>query len=99
MFQQINEGVVIKVKVIPKASRSELVGWENDELKIRVAAVPDKGQANIELIRFLAEFLGIGKSYLTMIQGAASRHKRVCISGLGMDKIAEKIAVGLSNES
>ena len=61
MFQQINEGIVIKVKVIPKASRSEIAGWENEELKIRLAAVPDKGQANAELIRFLAEWLGIGK--------------------------------------
>lgn len=92
MFQQINEGIIVKVKVIPKASRSEIAGWENDELKIRLAAVPDKGQANAELIRFLAEFLGIGKSYVQLISGTTSRHKRVCISGIDLAQLEQKLA-------
>lgn len=91
MFQQINDGIVIKVKVVPKASRSEIAGWENEELKIRLAAVPDKGQANAELIRFLAEWLGISKSFVRLAAGAASRHKRVCISGLDPNELKKRL--------
>ncbi|MBA2369808.1 MAG: DUF167 domain-containing protein [Candidatus Protochlamydia sp.] len=44
---------VLKIKVISKAACTEIVGWVNGELKIRLAAVPAKGEANAELVRFL----------------------------------------------
>lgn len=80
MFQQINEGFVIKIKVIPKSSRSEIVGWEGDELKIRLAAIPEKGEANIELIAFLAALFHVAKSQVKLIRGATSRHKQIVVS-------------------
>jgi hypothetical protein len=91
MFQQINEGIVIKIKVIPKASRTEFVGWEGDELKIRLKAVPEKGLANDELIRFLATFFQISKSNVVLLKGAASRHKKLIISGLELKKAEEYV--------
>lgn len=72
----------IKVKVIPKASRSEIVGWEGDALKIRLKAVPEKGEANEELIRFLSRELKIAKSLITIVRGHTSREKTV---HLGID--------------
>jgi uncharacterized protein (TIGR00251 family) len=91
MFQQTNQGICFKVKVIPKASRSEVVNWENDELKIRLAAVPEKGEANRELLRYLANILGIAKSNLQLVQGETSRHKRVCVTGLTLEEMQIKI--------
>lgn len=91
MFQQTNQRICFSVKVIPKASRSELVGWENDELKVRLAAVPAKGEANTELIRYLADVLAIGKSKVQLIQGDTSRHKRVCILEMALNEIQTKI--------
>jgi uncharacterized protein (TIGR00251 family) len=91
MFQQTNEGICFKVKVVPKASCHEIVGWESEELKIRLAAVPEKGEANGELIRFLAHQLGIGKSKVRLVQGETSRHKRICVSGLSVEQIQEKL--------
>lgn len=91
MFQQINDGIVVKVKVIPKASRSAIVGWENDELKIRLAAVPEKGAANTELIRFLAALLGIAKSNIRLIQGETARHKRLCILGVTLETLTKTL--------
>jgi uncharacterized protein (TIGR00251 family) len=87
MFQQTNQGVCFRVKVIPKASRSEVVEWENEELKIRLAAVPEKGKANIELIRYLSEVLKLGKSKIQLIQGETSRHKRVCVNGMTLEEV------------
>lgn len=82
MWKATPEGVVIPVKVIPKASRNEILGWENGELKIRVAAQPDKGCANEELLAFLAKELRIAKSRIKLLSGATSRHKRICLVGL-----------------
>lgn len=44
MWKITPEGIVIPVKVIPKARRNAILGWENGELKIRVAAYPEKGK-------------------------------------------------------
>ena len=99
MFQQTNEGICFRVKVIPKASRSELVEWENDELKIRLAAVPEKGEANTELMRYLADVLGIGKSKVQLVQGETSRHKRICVIEMTLNEIETKIQNCLRDSS
>lgn len=90
MFQQTNDGISFKVKVIPKSSRSQMVGWENEELKIRLAAVPEKGEANVELLKYLAAFLGVGKSKVRLLYGETSRHKCVCVTGLSLAQVQEK---------
>ena len=47
------------LKVIPRARKTELVGTMSDgALKIRVAAVPEDGKANVELCRYLGEVYG-----------------------------------------
>lgn len=96
MFQQTNQGICFKIKVIPKASRSECVEWQNDELKIRLAAVPNKGEANTELICYLADLFGIGKSNIQLVQGETSRHKRVCMNGITLEEIQSKVQDCLS---
>ncbi len=45
----------ISVKVIPKASKNEIVGWEEDILKVRLTVVPEKGKANEALIALLSK--------------------------------------------
>jgi len=72
--------IEIVVKVIPKASSNEIVGWENDCLKIRLKAVPDKGKANQELIRFLADICNVRQSDITILSGLTSRLKRIRIT-------------------
>lgn len=73
------EGTIILVKVIPNASKNEIVGWESGELKVRITAVPDKGKANDMLISFLAKCWGIKRSQITILQGQTSRHKKLLI--------------------
>jgi uncharacterized protein (TIGR00251 family) len=90
MWKETPEGVMIPIKVVPKASRSEIVGWENEELKVRLAAVPEKGEANEELLRFLAKFFGVPKGAVKLIKGETSRHKTVKIEA-ELNKIQEKL--------
>lgn len=92
MWKETPEGIILSVKVIPNAHRSEIVGIENDELKIRLAAIPDKGKANDELIRFLAKIFNVSKSQVTLIHGATSRHKKICITRIGIEQFSSLLS-------
>ena len=71
----------LQVKVIPKSPRTAFVEWMGPEAdgsrtaKIRLKAAPEKGRANEELIRFLAESCGCGKEDILIISGHTSTRK------------------------
>lgn len=75
------------VKVLPKANCNAIIGWKGAELCIRVTAVPEKGQANKELINLLANALRISRSQVIIVQGETSRHKRILLSGIGEEAL------------
>lgn len=71
---------VLKVKVIPKSAKTEIVGEMADgTLKIRVAAPPEKGKANAELCAFLARQYGVPRDRVRVMTGETSTHKQVRI--------------------
>jgi uncharacterized protein (TIGR00251 family) len=57
------------------------VGRHGDAIKIRIHAPPVDGAANEELLRFLAERLGIPRSGLRLLAGESGRRKRVAVTG------------------
>jgi len=72
--------VELRVKVIPKSSKTELAGYLPDGTwKVKIAAVPEKGKANRALCEFLAERLGVAKSRVRIVAGETSQLKRVRI--------------------
>jgi uncharacterized protein (TIGR00251 family) len=76
-----NKEIFLKVKVSPGAGRSTLLGVMPDKtLKIAVAAAPDKGKANQELIKFLAVNLLVRRYQVKIISGATERLKLIKIS-------------------
>ena len=62
----------LKVKAVPGASRSEIIGRLGEALKVRVAAPPEGGKANREILEMLAEKLGLPADGVTLVSGAAS---------------------------
>jgi uncharacterized protein (TIGR00251 family) len=80
-------GVVIAVQVQPRASRTEYVGRHGDAIKIRLAAPPVEGEANEELVRFLARALGVRRDAITIESGATGRRKRVRVVGVTGDSV------------
>ncbi len=82
----------ILLRVCPNAIRSEVVGFTNGVLQVRVAAPPVKGQANKELIAFLSKALAIGKSALSIVKGHTSRSKGIAINGLSQKDIMERLS-------
>lgn len=70
------------VQVQPRAPRSEVVGPHGDAVKIRLAAPPVDGAANAELVRFLAERLGVRRNDVTIVRGNTARRKTLRIRGV-----------------
>lgn len=72
--------MTLRVKVIPRSPRSEIAGTLADgTLKIRIAAPPEKGKANAELIRVLAERFGVAPSSVEIVSGHTAALKLVKI--------------------
>ncbi len=72
--------LTLRVKVIPCSVENAIVGFLDEEtLKIRVAAVPEKGKANKELIAFLAEEFKVAKENIEIISGAGDPLKLIRI--------------------
>lgn len=69
----------LAVHVQPRAKRDEIVGAHGDRLKIRITAPPVEGQANLHLIRFLAECFGVPASAVELTAGTSGRDKRLRI--------------------
>ena len=74
--------LIFNVKVVPRASRSELVGEQDGTLRVRIAAPPVAGAANEELIRLLAKKLEVRASSVTIVSGEASRMKKIAVKGI-----------------
>jgi uncharacterized protein (TIGR00251 family) len=78
-FLSTSQGYMLRLTVVPGAQRTQVVGLYGDRLKVRLAAPPEKGAANRELIDFLARALNLPKSSLKLTLGAQSRSKVVAV--------------------
>jgi len=81
----------IVVRVQPNASQNDLLGFKDGVLHVRIAAPPIKGKANQELIKFLNDILGVGKSNLTIKKGMTNKRKVIDISGLTQDQVMRQL--------
>ncbi|MHC4551905.1 MAG: DUF167 domain-containing protein [Planctomycetota bacterium] len=75
------------MKVVPGSSRTEIAGVYGDMLKIKVAAPPEKGKANKELLDFLAKQLGLRKNALHIESGQTSCVKQIRLEGANNDDV------------
>jgi uncharacterized protein (TIGR00251 family) len=81
-------GVLLAVRVIPRARRSELAGRRGDALLVRLSAPPVDGAANAALVELLATSLGIPRSRITLVSGERSRDKVVRLDGVAAADVA-----------
>lgn len=69
-------GIRIAVRVSPGGTRSRWMGRMADgRLKVRVGAPPEDGRANRELVRFVADSLGVPQRAVRLVSGATARDK------------------------
>ena len=91
-LQTREDGVVLKVKAVPGASRDRIVGLLGDALKLATAAAPEKGKANQRLMALLAETLQLPARELKLVSGEAAREKKILIRGLTADELRARLA-------
>ena len=88
-FTESENSTTFTVRVIPRSSKTEIVGELEGALKIKLKSPPVDGAANAELIRFLSKLLSIPKSNIGIASGETSRSKRMTISGITPAQINE----------
>jgi hypothetical protein len=72
--------VYLQIKVNPGSAKTEFKDkLDNNTIKINVAAPPERGKANKELIKFLAKFFSVAKDNISVISGAGERLKLIKI--------------------
>lgn len=80
-FIEKDNTVTFQVRVIPRSSRSEIVGEYDGALKVKLNAPPVDGAANAELIKLLAKEFGVSKSQVEILSGNTSKLKQIKVSG------------------
>ncbi len=92
-LKQVPGGVLLPVRVQPRASRDQVVGVQDEALKVRLTAPPVDGAANQALVKFLAKALGVSKGRLSLVSGQKSRRKLVRVEGLDPSQVAERLGL------
>ena len=83
--------VALRVRVQPRASRTELSGEHDGALKLKVKAPPVDGKANEECRRFLAKLLDVSAGSVEIIAGASSRDKVIRIHNISADRVRDAL--------
>ena len=87
----MENSIVFSVRVVPRASKSEIAGEHDGALKVRIASPPVDGAANAGLIKLLAKQFRVSRSDVEIIAGESSRSKRIKISNLSRSMFEEVI--------
>jgi uncharacterized protein (TIGR00251 family) len=90
MTTDVPGGVILSVRVIPRAGRSGLAGTRDGALLVRLTAPPVEGAANAELIEVLSRALGVPKRAVSIESGERGRLKRVRVDGVTGDYVNAK---------
>ena len=91
-IREKDNAVLFTIRIVPRASRSELAGFQDGTLKLRIAAPPVDGKANEECVRMIADFFGIKKVRVTIVSGHTSRTKTVAVEGASVKEVAARLA-------
>ncbi len=82
-IEQVKDGVRLGIRVQPRASRSQVVGWLADgALKLAVASPPVDGEANKAVVALLAEHFHLPKREVVLVSGEKGRNKVILLRGL-----------------
>jgi len=69
----------ITIKAVPGAAKTEFAGVKEGRMRVRIAAAPEDGKANAELVAFVAKSLGCPKRDVTLVHGEKSRIKTLAV--------------------
>ena len=85
--RQISGAVRFTVRLVPRASRNEIVGLQGSALKVRVTAPPVEGMANENLIELITAALKTSRRNVCIVSGSASRTKVIEVQGVSLENV------------
>lgn len=85
------DGITFRVRVQPRASRTEVAGEYGNAIRIRLAAPPVDGKANEECIRFIASLLEIPVRDVEIVSGQSSRDKSIRVRNVSAERVRQAL--------
>ena len=85
------DGVLLSVKLQPRASANEIGEALGAELRIKVTAPPVDAAANEALVKLLADHLDCPRNRVELVRGHTSRHKVIKLYGISPEALAGKL--------
>ena len=95
MLTITRHGIRLALRVQPRAGRTRVVGPHGQALKLQVAAAPVDGAANAAVVDLIAEWLGVPRRTVAIIQGDSGRDKVVEVTTSDPAALAERVAAQL----
>jgi uncharacterized protein len=92
-MRETADGVTFTVKVHPSAKKNAITGEVGDALKVSLTAPPIEGRANDACIAFLAEFLNVPRSSITITSGHNSRNKVIRVARISATEVRKRTDV------
>ncbi len=86
-----SDGVLLAIKLQPRASRNEIGEPLGAELRVKVTAPPVDAAANEALVRLLADTLDCPRNRVELVRGHTSRHKTVRLLGLSAEAVLSRL--------
>jgi uncharacterized protein (TIGR00251 family) len=84
------DGVLLSVKLHPRASANEIGDVLGNELRIKVTAPPVDAAANDALVKLLAQELDCPRNRVELVRGHTSRHKTIQLYGLAAEDVLQQ---------
>jgi hypothetical protein len=85
------DGVLLSVKLQPRASANEIGEALGNELRIKVTAPPVDAAANEALVKLLAQHLDCPRNRVELVRGHTSRHKMLKLYGLSPEDVVKRL--------
>ena len=91
MIKETENGLLIKIKIVPNSSKNEIV-LEDEFIKIKITAQPIENKANKALVEFLSKTFKVAKSNIEIVKGDTSKEKTLLIKCFDRIKISDIIS-------
>ena len=83
---------LLKLRVTPRGSKNQIVGWRGEVLCVKVTAPPVEGSANSAVVKFLSSTLKVRKNQIQLVSGEKSREKTFRITGLSQADLKNRLS-------
>ncbi len=87
MLESTKNGVIVRIRVQPKASRNVVSAEPGKRVRIAVTAPPEDGAANRAVVKLLAKTVGVPKSAVKITHGGKGRDKTLSLDGTDVDTV------------